>query len=530
MFEHSDFDVIVIGSGSGGLSAAAYLAHAGRRVLVVEARDALGGHISSFTHGDYEFDIGLHYTSEPMVQEVLRPLGIHVKFRDYDPDGMFRLHGPGREFAVPKGMEAFRSRLHGTFPDEHDAIETYLGTVEMLVEEMRLMQERPHLRELPKLPWRMRGLIRHATATAGGYLDSLHASPALKSALLSWYTGAMAVAPSRWSLPVAAVALSGFLEGVGYPQGGSRMISEGLAEVVRRNGGEILLDTEVSRILVDQGHVRGVQVRNASFDENPEAPRDILAPAVVSAVDVKQTYLGLLPPDAVPSRLLHRVRGYELALPIAVVYLVLDRDLADEGFPNSIYQVSGTHDIDEVFTALRAGDFPDTNTVSAWIANLADPGNPRLCPAGRTNLQLMSLAPADHTWWGIAPGRGPTPRYLSRTHHVRDQMIRTAEHVIPGLSKSIVYEDTATPIAQERLMRVTGGTSYGPAFTPRQTWTRLGQTSPVHGLFHAGAGVRPSNGVAPTLQSGLAAAAAVTGIPVVELQSSSPAREAAPSR
>lgn len=530
MFEHSDFDVIVIGSGSGGLSAAAYLAHAGRRVLVVEARDAVGGHISSFTHGAYDFDIGLHYTSASEVQNVLRPLGIDVTFRDYDPDGMFRLHGPGREFTVPRGMENFRSRLHGTFPDEQDAIETYLGTVQMLVEEMRLMQERPHLREIPKLPWKMRGLIRHATATAGGYLDSLHASPELKSALLGWYAGAMAVAPSRFSLPVAAVVLSSFLDGLGYPQGGSRVISEGLAEVVRRNGGEILTGTEVSRILVDHGHVRGVRVRNASFDENPEEPRDILAPAVVSAVDVKQTYLGLLPPDAVPPRLLHRVRAYELALPLMVAYLVLDRDLADEGFPNSVFEVSGTHDLDGVFAALRAGDHPETGMVSAWIANLADPGNPRLCPPGQTNLQLMSLAPADRTWWGVAPGRGPTPRYLSRTHHMRDQMIRTAEHVIPGLSKSIVYEETATPIAQARLMRTTDGTSYGPALTPRQTWTRLGQTSPIHGLFHAGAGVRPSHGVSATLQGGLAAASAVTGIPAIELQSSPSAAEAVARR
>jgi phytoene dehydrogenase-like protein len=231
----------------------------------------------------------------------------------------------------------------------------------------------------------------------------------------------------------------------------------------------------------------------------------------------------------VPPRLLHRVRAYELALPITVLYLVLDRDLAKEGYPNSVFEVSPTLDLDGTYAALRAGDFPEDNAVSAWIANLADPDNPRLCPPGQTNLQLMSLAPASPTWWGVAPGRGPTPRYLSRTHHVRDQMIRTAEHVIPGLRQAIVREETATPVAQERLMRTTGGTSYGPAFTPRQTWTRLGPTSPVEGLFHAGAGVRPSHGVLGTLMGGLAAASAVSGMPVAELQSGT-VREVAAAR
>lgn len=517
MSARHDFDVVVIGSGAGGLSAAAYLARAGRRVLLVEARDRVGGHITSFRHDSYEYDVGLHWTSEPMVQDVLRPLGVDVRFRDYDPDGMYRLHGPGHEIAVPRGLEVFRSRLHGTFPDEGEAIDSYLATVRLLADELQLLQERPHLRELPVLPWKMRGLVRYGTATAGGYLESLHASPALRSALL-WANGAMAVAPSRWSLPVAAAALDSLMEGLSYPQGGSAAISDGLADVVRRNDGEIRTGTEVSRILVEKGRVRGVEIRNASFDESPLPPSEVLAPAVVSAVDVKQTYLDLLGPSDVPSRLLHRVRGYELTLPLAVVYLALDRDLAREGFPNSIFQVSGTLDYDAVYAALQGGDFPEGNPVIAWIANLADPDNPRLAPPGETVLQLMSLASPSHAWWGVAPGRGPTPRYVARAHQVRDQMIRSAEHVIPGLRASIVHEESATPISSERLMRVTGGTSYGPAFTARQAWTRLGPTSPIKGLFHAGATVRPSNGVAPALLSGVLAASAVTEVPTAELQ------------
>jgi phytoene dehydrogenase-like protein len=514
----SDYDVIVVGAGPGGLTTAAYLAHAGRRVLVTDARDQVGGHMSAFTHEGYEFDIGLHYTSAPAAQQVLRPLGVEVSFRPFDPDAMFRMLGPGGQLDIPRGLGAFRTRLHEAFPDEREAVDGFLGTVELLADELIHLADRPHLRELPQLPWRLRGLLRHGASTVGGYLDSLHASPLLKTALVGWTTGSVAVQPSRLSLPVAAVLIRQYLDGLAYPQGGSRAISEGLADVVRRHGGEVLLGTEVDRILVDHDKARGVRLRSSSVESAPEAARQVHAPVVVSAVDINQTYLQLLPPDSVPSRLARRVRTYDLPLPLAVVYVVVDRDLAAEGYPNSSHIVSDATDLDAVFDTLRAGDLPEAGSCGVWIANLADPDNPRLCPPGQTNLQLIGVAPAHHEWWGVALGSGATPRYDARKRQLRDQFVGLAERVIPGLADSIVYEETATPVTEERFMRTVGGTSYGPALTPRQTFTRLGPASPIDGLFHAGAGVRPSHGLVGTLNGGLAAAAAVTGIPVAELR------------
>lgn len=519
----SDYDVIVIGAGPGGLTTAAYLALAGRRVLVVEARDVVGGHMSAFSHGGYEFDVGLHYTSPALASAALRPLGVTVEFRDFDPDGMFRLHAPSREVSVPRGVESFRSRLHGLFPAETHTVDAFLATVTALTAQMQQIPTRPGLRELPRLPWRLRDLLRHATSTAGGYLDTLHASRLLRTALLGWTSGSLGVGPSRVSLLATALLMTNYLDGLGYPQGGSRVITEELAAAVRRNGGELLLDTEVDHVLVERNRVAGVRVRAASTDAAPEPLRQVLAPAVVSAIDLKHTYLRLLAPGDVPSRLLRRVQGYEMALPLAVTYLVLDRDLASEGYPNATQLVLGSDDQDPAFAELRAGELPAGNAVGVWVGSLADPQNPRLCPPGQTNLQLISLAPAHHEWWGVPPASGPTARYLARKREVRDHMVRAAEHVVPGLGSSIVYEEVGTPVTSERFIRVSEGTSYGPALVPRQLWTRLGPTSPIGGLFHAGAGTRSGHGLVGTLHGGVAAAAALTGMPATELLAGVPA-------
>lgn len=525
-----DFDAIVIGAGPGGLTAAAYLSMAGRRVAVVDARDEPGGHMSAFTHAGYEFDIGLHYTSEPAAQQVLWALGVDVEFRAFDPAGMFRMHGPdGFEFAVPRGVEQYRAQLHEAFPAERHITDAFLHTTQLLTDELAQLQNRPQLRELPRLPWEMRGLMRYGLATVGGYLDSLHASPQLRSVLGGWMNGSFAIPPSRLSLPAYAQVTRHYLDGMAYPQGGSRLITAGLADVIRRNHGELLLGVEASRILVNRGRVRGVRIRNASLDVAPEPEQDLLAPVVVSAVSVQQTYLRLLPPDVVAPRLLRRVRSYDMPLPLAGVYLVLNRDLAAEGYPNSNRTVSAEIDIETAYALAQAGEMPRAGFALVWVANLADPNNPRLCSPGQTNLQVMGVAPARHDWWGIAPGSGPTERYAARKRQVRDQLVALAERIIPDLSASIIHEETSTPITDERYTRSPGGVSYGPAFTPRQTFRRLGPTGAVSGLYLAGASVQPSHGLIGTLHGGAAAAAAITGIPTAELLTSGKQAPAEPA-
>ena len=86
-----------------------------------------------------------------------------------------------------------------------------------------------------------------------------------------------------------------------YPCGGGSAITEQLSRVIREHGGEMELGTEVSNFLVTDGAVRGVRVRSASLDAAAEPARDIVAPVVVSAMDIKATFLDLLPADAVSS-------------------------------------------------------------------------------------------------------------------------------------------------------------------------------------------------------------------------------------
>lgn len=509
-----DADVVVVGAGPGGLTAAAYLARHGRRVMVVDARDVPGGHMSAFTHSGYEFDIGLHFTVAESARAVLDPLGLDVEFHDQGAR-LATLLLPGRRMTVPRGEDAVRTWLRDEFPAERRAVEGFFSTLHAINEEMSHLPDRPRLRDVPELTWGSRHVIRHARSTLGSHLDTLHASPQLR-AVLAMLAGEGSLPPSRLSLLIYA-RMAAKMSGMAYPVGGSGVISEGLASVVRDHGGELLFNTEVDRVLVEGGRARGVRVRTASWDSGPEPAYDIHADTVVSAVDVKQTYLRLVDPADLPGRLVRRVRALETALPFFVVYLVLDRDLAAEGYPTVNTSVLGGEDVEEAYRGLAAGRLGPESPLYMWIANLADPANPRLCRPGQTNLQLMTVAPAAHDFWGVSPGRTTGARYVARRRELRNRLVALAERAVPGLEEAVVFEESATPVTEERLIRTTGASSYGPALTPSQVIGRPAFTGPVEGLYLAGASTRGGPGLVGTLHGGVGAASAVTGVPVGEL-------------
>jgi phytoene dehydrogenase-like protein len=323
--------------------------------------------------------------------------------------------------------------------------------------------------------------------------------------------GCYAVRPSDTPVVMAAGLTDHFLRGAYYPVGGGQVIAGRLIEAIRAYGGEVRTQSPVHRIRIENGRVQGVVTGKKS-----RKPQEIDAPVVVSNADLKRTFFELVGEEQCAPETLERIRSLKMAVPLFCIYLGLDVDLAARGMPNSNHFIWGDYDIEGVYDELEAGQLTSKAMCYLTAASLKDPENRHLAPEGYTNLQIMTLAPREYDVWHV--DKGPAdggryhrdPEYRKRKSELVEQLIDTAQQIIPDLREHIAWKEAATPVSQERFTHSTGGTSYGIEMSCSQVGPlRVGPRTEVEGLFLCGASTPSGPGIAGVMRGGVAAASEV---------------------
>jgi len=513
--QHSEkWDAVVIGSGLGGLSCAAYLCAAGKRTLVLEAHYVAGGSSQMFRreiHGrHYEFDVGVHYIGEcgreGSITRVLRGVGLgeRVTFRPLDPDCYTTLLFPDFTFRVPVGWERYRARLLETFPAEAEA----LGKVVDIFREVAQALSRMNDGEVsaPELFVQAPTFAQWAMRPVTELFREYGLSQRVQAVLLG-EQGAHAVRPSKTAVALAAGITHHFTHGAFYPQGGGQVIAARLVEAIRAYGGAVRTHAPVARVRMAQRRVAGVELRDGTVIE---------APIVVSNADLKRTVQQLVGEEHFAADTVERVRAFRMALPIFMVYLGVKIDPATLDLPNSSFGVCDTYDVEGLYEQLENGQFPEKGSFGVIVTSIKDPTNRRLAPEGCSNVQVMTIVPRDYSLWHVGEGEAENwayrrdPEYKRRKDALADRLIAGAERVIPGLRERIDWREAATPPTLERFAHSTGGTSYGIELSLEQMGpVRLGPHTEVPGLYLCGASTPSGHGIGGVLSGGVAAASAI---------------------
>ena len=508
------FDAVIIGSGPGGLTTAACLASAGKRVLVLERHDVAGGNTQVFRrhHGNdwYEFDVGVHYLGEcgpgDIFTSVFSSLGIgdRLTFRPLDPDGFDTLLFPDFTFRVPASWEEYEARLIKQFPADAEGISNTLGVLRTVAQQSRMIFG--EAREVYE-EWATRPM-------AELYAES-ELSPQACAVLNHW-SGLYAGPPSRSAVLMHAGMINHYMAGAYYPEGGGQMIAARLIQAIEACGGEVRTLSPVDHITLDQTGPapRAVGVR---LDDGTE----ISAPIVVSNADYLRTVNDLVGRENFSEAVTRWADEAQMTLGLICVYVVVDINL--DG-PNTNYFVIPNYDSEGLYETLDDGALPEEGIPFAYLAlaSRKDPHNPELCPPGHTNFQIMTLAPRGYQYWGLdaGPAEGGKYRrsesYRERKNDLTERLLDAAESVLGPFRDNIVHLETATPLSHERYTHSTGGTSYGFEHSPQQIGKRRPHyRTEIDGLWLVGANSVSGHGIAGAVSGGVFCAGAILDRPLI---------------
>jgi phytoene dehydrogenase-like protein len=505
------YHAIVIGGGHNGLTAAAYLAHAGRKVLVLERRHVVGGAaVTEEVFPGFRFSV-CSYVVSLLRPEIIRELdlprhGLEILPLDGTftpmPDGdyLWRVNDHGktrREIARHSKLDAeaydeygkamvemarfVKPILNMTPPDPLSLNPRDLGRLLFLGKRFRALAEQDRVNQLQLL-----------TMSAADFLDQWFETDVLKatmsaSGIIGTFLGVRSPGTAYVLLHHYMGEIDGAFRSWGFSRGGTGAISNAIAGAAREAGAEIRTSASVARILTRDGRAKGVVLANGD---------ELEADLVISSVDPHLTFEKFLAPAELPADFLDEVARFRFRGSSGKVNLALDalpdfRCLPGPGAHlRGAISVSPSVDyMERAYDQAKYGEFSRRPYIDTVIPTLTDPS---VAPPGKHVLScFVQYAPyklASGTWDDQREAFG-------------DAVVDTLAEYAPNLRNIILHRQVLTPLDLERDFGLTEGNIFHGELTleqlfflrPAPGWAKY--TTPVRNLWMCGSATHPGGGI-----------------------------------
>jgi len=506
----ANYDAIIIGAGHNGLVAGAYLARAGKKILLLERRSILGGiAVTEEIFPGYKIPTCAHLAGN-FSQKIISDLELErhgFKLLPLTPL-LFAPRQDGQGLVIRREFPDAAQEIARHSKSDADRFQPFCELLKRLSEFLAMLYQAPvpnkanprnfHLVKFLELAWKfhrlgardMHEFLRILPMSIADLLSEWFESDLLKGALAGRAMLASFVGPRQQGsafnfLHHQLGQSNGALPTAGFVRGGIGGLSEALCAAAKSYGAEIRSATEVTKIITANNLATGIVLKSGE---------EIRAERIVSGVDIKQTLLGLVEPTALDPHFLLQVKNIRSRGTVAKINLALDSlpmfssgDQAALGGiihigPSLVYLERASDDA-------KYGRFSKRPFLEITIPSIADP----------------SLAPADQhvmsVWMQSAPYELRESNWQAARQPLGDAVVRTIEEYAPGFSQTILDRQVLTPLDLEETYKLTQGHPYHAEMAldqiffmrPVPGWSAY--QTPIENLYVCGSGTHPGGGV-----------------------------------
>jgi phytoene dehydrogenase-like protein len=505
------YDAVIIGGGHNGLVTAAYLARAGKRVVVLEQRPRVGG--SAVTEEIYP---GFKFSSLSYVVSLLRPE--IIRELELPRHGLELLPLESTLTPLPNGdhlvrwadHDLTRRELYRHSPKDAEAYDDFGKLMYHLAFAMKpilgIVPPDPtslspkDLRSMLKLSKHYRGLpaeqfyalCKLMTMSAADYLDEWFETEPLKatmsaSGIIGTFLGVRSPGTAYVLLHHYMGEIDGVFRAWGFAKGGTGAVSEAIAAAARERGAEIRTETVVERVIVKSGRAVGVALDGGD---------EIYARVVVSGVDPKLSFLKLVDSKDLPSDFVDAIRRYKIRGSSGKVNLALSelpnltcRPGVGPHLRGAISISPSIEYMERAYDDAKYGSFSRHPYMDIIIPSMIDPG---MAPPGQ---HVMSIF-CQYAPFELKGGWDDTQREA-----FGDAVVDTLTEFAPNLKRAILHRHVVTPWEMQEEYGLTQGNIFHGELSlhqlffnrPAHPWADY--RTPIKRYYQCGSGTHPGGGI-----------------------------------
>ena len=508
----ADWDVIVIGSGAGGLAAAVALSNLGQKVLVLEQHYLPGGWTHTFALDGHKFSPGVHYVGQlnegGRTRRLLEGLGVagEIEFNELNPDGYDHIVFEDETFDIPSGRDAFQQRLINRFPQERSGIERYFRLMQKVDRGLSRAADIKSWLDAVKILFIAPAIVLHGMKPAADVIDRFVSDPKLK-AILEARSGDHGMAPSRVPFALHVAIEAHYWEGGWYPRGGGGAIPRTFISRLRKNDGEIRVRTRVDRILLDGA---GDQRRAAGV--RLDSGEEIRADTIISNADAWVTYNDLVGQENLSPKLAARIDGLEPSVSALSLFIATDLDIDAIGLDSGNYWIMHDVDVSSTYRFAEHDSLAGSGVFPGAFLTVTTKKDPEKMKDGIHTLEAFTfVSHKPFQQWDRSKAEDRPAEYLQFKQQLTDRMLDSIERVVPGIRDHLIVCELGTPLTNTHYVEAYLGNIYGTAKSRRQIGPgTLPVRTEIPGLYHCGQSTA-AHGVLGVMVTGVMAAAKISG-------------------